>query len=124
MSIGGTPAHADDGANLILSGTKTLTSSPYWDYPDGKIPFVGALSVLLDGMPKPRAVVETTKVEILPLTAVTEEMAWAYGEGERTLEWWQRIMGAWYHASAERHGMDFTPDTPIIWEWIAVARRL
>jgi hypothetical protein len=47
MSIGSAPEHADEGAVLILNGTKTLTSSPFWDYPDGKIPFVGALSVLL-----------------------------------------------------------------------------
>jgi uncharacterized protein YhfF len=49
MSIGSALEHADEGAVLILNGTKTLTSSPFWDYPDGKIPFVGALSVLLDG---------------------------------------------------------------------------
>ena len=38
MSIGSTPETADEGAVLILNGTKTLTSSPFWDYPDGKIP--------------------------------------------------------------------------------------
>jgi hypothetical protein len=34
MSIGSAPEHADAGAALILSGVKTLTSSPFWDYPD------------------------------------------------------------------------------------------
>jgi hypothetical protein len=37
MSIGSAPETADEGAVLILNGTKTLTSSPFWDYPDGKI---------------------------------------------------------------------------------------
>ena len=69
MSIGGAPEHADEGAALILSGVKTLTSSPFWDYPDGKIPFVGALSVLLDGARRPRGIVETTRVEIMPFKA-------------------------------------------------------
>lgn len=41
MSIGSTSEHADQGATPILNGVKTLTSSPFWDYPDGKIPFVG-----------------------------------------------------------------------------------
>lgn len=54
MSIGNAPEHADEGAMLILNGMKTLTSSAFWDYPDGKIPFVGALSVLLDGARRPR----------------------------------------------------------------------
>jgi uncharacterized protein YhfF len=84
ISIGSTPEAADGGAALILNGTKTLTSSPFWDYPDGKIPFVGALAVLLDGSRRPRGIVETTRVEIMPFGAITEEMAWAYGEGERT----------------------------------------
>ena len=124
MSIGSAPEHADEGAALILSGVKTLTSSPFWDYPDGKIPFVGALSVLLDGARRPRGIVETTRVEIMPFQAITEEMAEAYGEGERTASWWRREMGAFYQASAMRHGEAFTDDTLLIWEWFAVVRRL
>ncbi len=123
MSIGGTPEHADEGAALILDGTKTLTSSPLWDYPDGKIPFVGALGVLLDGARAPRGIVETRRVEVMPFGMVTEEMACAYGEGERTVQWWRRVIGAWYRASAARRGEVFTDDTLIIWEWIAVVRR-
>jgi uncharacterized protein YhfF len=124
MSIGGAPETADEGAMLILNGTKTLTSSPFWDYPDGKIPFVGALGVLLDGLRRPRGIVETTRVEILPFGAITEEMARAYGEGERTVAWWRRVMGAFYRASAARHDAILTDDTPHIWEWFTVVHRL
>jgi uncharacterized protein YhfF len=124
MSIGNAPEHADEGATLILNGTKTLTSSPFWDYPDGKVPFVGALSVLLDGSKKPRGIVETARVEIMPFAAVTEGMVHAYGEGERTVEWWHRVMGAFYRASAARYNAVLTEDTPLIWEWFAVVRRL
>ena len=124
MSIGSTPETADEGVTLILNGTKTLTSSPFWDYPDGKIPFVGALSVLLNGARRARAIVETTRVEIMPFQAISESMAQAYGEGERTADWWRREMGAFYRASAARHGAAFTDDTLLIWEWFAVVRRL
>jgi hypothetical protein len=31
MSIGNTLKSANEGAALILDGTKTLTSSPFWD---------------------------------------------------------------------------------------------
>lgn len=124
MSIGSAPEHADEGAALILEGKKTLTSSPYWDYPDGVIPFVGALGVLLNGAGQPRGVVETARVEILPFGAVTDDMARAYGEGERTVEWWRRVMGEFYRASAIRHGVVFTENTPLIWEWFKVVRRL
>jgi uncharacterized protein YhfF len=123
MSIGSTPETADEGATLILNGTKTLTSSPFWDYPDGRIPFVGALAVLLDGTRQPRGIVETTRIEIMPFGAITEEMARAYGEGERTVEWWRRVMGAFYRASAARHCEVLTDDTSLIWEWFTVVRR-
>jgi len=124
MSIGSAPEHADEGATLILNGVKTLTSSAFWDYPDGKIPFVGALSVLLDGARRPRGIVETTRVEIMPFLAMNEDRARDYGEGERTADWWRRVMGKFYQASAARHGAAFTDDTPLIWEWFAVVRRL
>jgi uncharacterized protein YhfF len=124
MSIGSAPETADEGAVLILNGTKTLTSSPFWDYPDGKLPFVGALGVLLDGSQRPRGIVETTRVEIMPIGAITEEMARAYGEGERTVEWWRRVMGAFYSASAAHHNAILTDDTPHIWEWFTLVLRL
>ena len=124
MSIGSAPEAADAGAVLILNGTKTLTSSPFWDYPDGKIPFVGALSVLLDGSRRPRGIVETTQVEIMPFGAITEAMARAYGEGDRTVEWWRRVMGAFYRGSAARHNATLADDTPHIWEWFTLVHRL
>lgn len=124
MSIGRSPADADAGAALILDGTKSATSSPFWDYPDGRIPFVGALGVLLDGGGRPRGIVETTRVEAMPFGAVDAAFAHAYGEGRRTLDWWHRAMGAYYRDSAARHGAAFSERTAIICEWIAVVRRL
>ena len=124
MSIGSTPEHANEGARLILNGVKTLTSSAFWNYPDGKIPFVGALSVLVDGGGRPRGIVETTRVEIMPFQAINQDLAQAYGEGERTADWWRRVMREFYKNSASRHGAAFTDDTVLIWEWFTVVRRL
>ncbi len=124
MSIGSTPPDADAGVAAILNGIKTTTSSPFWDYPDGKIPFVGALSILLDGQGRARAIVETERIEIMPFGLVDEAFARAYGEGDRTLEWWRSEIGAWYRESATRHNEDFSNDTLIIGEWIAVVRHL
>jgi uncharacterized protein YhfF len=124
MSIGNTAASADQGAALIMDGIKTTTSSPFWDWPDGRIPFVGALCVLLDGQSCPRAIIETERVEIISFGSVDESLAWSYGEGDRTLHWWRSMTGAYYQASATRHGTSFSDDTPLIFEWIAVVKRL
>lgn len=124
MSIGSTPAAADAGAAAILDGIKTATSSAPWDWPDGRIPFVGALSILLDGKGCARAIVETQRVEIMPIGSVDEDFARAYGEGDRTLAWWRSAIGAEYRTAAARHGLDVSDETPLICEWIAVVRRL
>lgn len=124
MVIGSTPADADDGARAIMAGEKTATSSPRWAFPDGRIPFVGALSVVLDGARRPVGIVETTRVEIAPFGSADEAFAAAYGEGERTLAWWRREIGAWYRAEAARAGEAFDDDTPIIKEWFVVVARL
>ena len=122
--VGSSPASADEGAAAILSGAKTTTSSPFWDYPDGRIPFVGALSVLLNGQGRPCGIVETKRVMIIRFGLIDESFAWSYGEGPRTLEWWRSEIGAWYRASAARHGTSFSDETPIICEWITAVKRL
>src|SRR5262245_52644722 len=124
MFVGTSPADADEGAAAILNGSKTLTSSPFWEFADGRIPFVGALSVLLNGSRQPVAIVETMRIEIMPFNSISDELAFAYGEGERTAVWWRKVMGDWYRRSASRHGVEFGEEALIIWEWIRVARRL
>jgi uncharacterized protein YhfF len=124
MAIGNTSATADEGAAAILDGIKTTTSSGFWDWPDGRIPFVGALCVLLDGQRRMRAIIETERVEIISFGSVDENLARSYGEGDRTLNWWRSEMGDYYRRDAARHGIAFSDDTALIFEWIAVARRL
>lgn len=59
----------------------------------GRIPFVVALCVLLDGQSRMRAIIETVRVEIISFGSVGESLAWSYGEGDRTLSWWRSTMG-------------------------------
>lgn len=120
MSIGHTSASANEGAALVLAGIKTATSSAHWEYPDGRLPFPGALSVLLDGEERARAIVETERVEVMPFAAVDENFAYAYGEGDRTLAWWRSTIGDWYREAAARHGVSFSIHTPLICEWFKV----
>lgn len=124
MKIGSTIKGADDGAALILAGLKTATSSGHWHYPDGRIPFVGALSVLVDGADRPRGVVETVRVEQIAFAAIDAAFAFAYGEGPRTLDWWRTAIGDWYRSDAARHGVKFDADTALICEWFRVVARV
>jgi uncharacterized protein YhfF len=71
-----------------------------------------------------RAIIETERVEIIPFGSVDENLARSYGEGDRTLAWWRSTMGDDYRRDAAGHGIAFSDETPLIFEWIVVARRL
>lgn len=124
MVIGDTAASADEGAELILAGVKTATSSAPWDYEAGIIPFPGALSVLLDGRGQSRALIETTTISHIAFLQIDADFALAYGEGDRTLVWWRTVIGGWYRERARRRGCAFADDTLLICEWFRVVRRL
>ncbi len=124
ITVGATAASMDEGASLILNGIKTATSTAAWEWPEGQEPFVGALSVLFDGQGEARAVIETTAVEHCRFGDVNEELAEAYGEGDRSLAWWRQEMGDYYRRMAEASGQQFDDNTLLYIEWLSIARRL
>lgn len=120
MEIGATPESRDAGARLILDGVKTATSAGPWEAPA----FPGALSVLLDGSGTPRAIVETTSIERRPFGEIGAAFAHAYGEGDRTLDWFRREMGRHYAEEAKARGTTFDADTPLWCERFGIVKRL
>ncbi|MDO5502826.1 MAG: hypothetical protein Q4G67_06585 [Actinomycetia bacterium] len=65
-AFGSTPAQADAELALVLAGSKTESSAPLRDYADtgAPLPEVGAVSIVLDGHGKPRALIATTEVVV------------------------------------------------------------
>ncbi|MCR9122294.1 MAG: ASCH domain-containing protein [Phyllobacteriaceae bacterium] len=102
--VGDTDESADGGADLIVSGTKTATSSLREELADIGVPFPGALSVVIDGGGQPRAIVETTEVRHRPFGEVDAQFAHDYGEWDRSLETWKVRNRAHYRAVCE--GLD------------------
>lgn len=85
MRVGSSAEDADRGAALILENWKTATSSHPDEYDaNTPPPFVGALSVVLDGSDLPVAVVETTEVELRRIADIDEAFAGDYGEWDGT----------------------------------------
>ena len=123
VKIGSTPEEANRGAQLVLSGVKTATSSASWHYPDGKLPFVGALSALIDGDGKPLAVLETKRIAATAFGDIDDAFAFDYGEGDRSLDWFRSHIGAWYREEAARYGAQFDHETDLICEWFELRCR-
>lgn len=116
-SFGATPEVADRLLDLVLAGTKTATASALWDYEaaDERVPEVGDVSIVLDGAGRPRALIKTTAVAVVPFDEVDAEHAHLEGEGDRTLESWREGHRGYFTDHAE-HDRGFDPRMPIVLE--------
>lgn len=123
--IGSREQDANEGVELILSGAKTATSSLLWDYErDSKsLPREGSLSVLEDGAGTPACVVSTTWIDIVALRDVDAKFAYDYGEGDRTLEGWRRVLREHYSKTRVEIGREMSDDTPLVCERFRVIYR-
>ncbi len=108
-AFGATPAHADSLLALVLDGIKTGTASSLWDLEASgePVPEVGELSVILDGAGTPRALLRTTRIDIVPFDEVDEEHARSEGEDDRTLASWREIhRDFWTRYAEDDRGFD------------------
>lgn len=94
-SFDGDPGEADALLSLVLNGAKTATSSLRADYgAEGEqLPQYGSLSIVVDSADRPRALLRTTDVRIVPFADVDAAHARAEGEGDGSLEHWRAAHG-------------------------------
>lgn len=116
-AFGATPAHADGLLTLVLDGTKTGTASSLWDYEalGDPLPAAGEYSIILDAAKQPRAVIETTDVQIVSFDDVTETHARSEGEGDLSLAAWREIHERYWRLHSE-NPRGFAPDMPVVCE--------
>ena len=116
-SFGATPEQADGLLGLVLDGTKTATASALWDYEaDGEsLPEADTLSIILDGRGHPRALIESTQVDVVPFDEVDEEHAYLEGEGDRSLAHWREVHERFFTEHAA-HDRGFSEDMPVVCE--------
>ena len=117
-AFGADAAQADRLLDLVLAGRKTATASAASDYAeaDEPLPAVGDLSILLDGAGEPRALIRTTRVQVVPFAAVDAEHAAAEGEGEATLASWRADHAHFFAASARAAGLASVEELPVVLE--------
>ncbi len=114
-AFGAEAEQADRLLELVLDGTKTATASAADDYDvEGEqLPQAGSMSILLDGSDRPRALIVTTEVEVVPFEQVPEEHARAEGEGDGTLAGWREDHQRFF---ADHAAAGFRADMPVVLE--------
>ncbi len=120
-AFGGTREVADELAQLIVEGIKTATAGALWDYEaeDEPLPTVGGLEIVLDGSGRPRALISTTAVSVVPFDEVTAEHARAEGEGDRSLAHWREVHEEFFRTYAA-HERGFSSTMPVVCQSFSV----
>ena len=116
-AFGADAEQADALLELVLDGTKTATAGALWDYEsdEAPLPVVGSLSIIVDGRGHPRALIETTAVEVRPFDEVDAEHARLEGEGDLSLEQWREAHRAFF-AEVATHDRPISDDMPVVLE--------
>ena len=109
---------ANQLAQLVLDGIKTATSDLLWhlEYQGKPLWRVGDEHVVLDGTWRPVCVIRTTELERRLFSEIDADFARDYGEGDRTLEWWQKHVFAWYANECRQIGREPSTEMPLLCE--------
>ena len=112
FSFGDSPELADELLALVLAGRKTATCGALRDFGGAEpVPEVGRRDVVLDGLGRPAAVIETTSVEHKRFDEVDAEFARLEGEGDLSYGYWRSAHEAYF----ERNG-GYSPDMILVCE--------
>ncbi|MGA7671385.1 MAG: ASCH domain-containing protein [Nitrolancea sp.] len=118
FTFGNQPEMASELAGLVLVGTKTATSEAMRVYEESgqRPPQPGDFSIVLDGDRNPVCVTETLEVNVVPLNQVDATFADDYGEGDRSLAWWQESLWDYYEQEYMAHDWPVSKDIPLMCE--------
>ena len=81
-----------------------------------KVPEAGDYSIILASDEDPLFILKDKKVEIKKFSEIDEDFAAKEGEGDQTLEGWQKIRRKEFAAKCEEYGIGFSEDTLILCE--------
>jgi uncharacterized protein YhfF/ribosomal protein S18 acetylase RimI-like enzyme len=103
---------------LVKSGVKTGTSSAYELYElDGEeLPRCGDISMIAYGNGMPGAIVQTVEVLIKPFDEISEEEAYAEGEGDRSQAYWREAHEHFFRREYDDMGLPFHRKIPVVFE--------
>ncbi|MEY8749742.1 ASCH domain-containing protein [Alkalicoccobacillus gibsonii] len=92
---------------LIINGTKTATcyGAIFYTYENKRMPQPGDYSIILDSKNEPRAIIQLTKVAMVPMNEVTEKFAEAEGDG--THENWYEIHRRFFYEKCREANIEF-----------------
>ncbi|HEX6012109.1 MAG TPA: ASCH domain-containing protein [Geminicoccaceae bacterium] len=122
FAFGDSPALQDELVALVLHGPKRATAMLLLEHEVGgdPMPAEGGYGVVLDGAGRPRCVIRSTEVRVVPFREVDAAFAHDEGEGDRTLQSWRDNHRSYFERACARLGHTFTEDLPVVLERFGV----
>ncbi|WP_314244713.1 ASCH domain-containing protein [Empedobacter tilapiae] len=113
---------ADECAELVVKKIKQATSPSVWWFKKFNEPFpkVGDVAIVTNWKGNPKAIIRTTKVEIVKYKSITPEYALIEGEGDKTLEYWKKVHWIYYQNEMKEFNEFPTEDMEIVCEYFKI----
>ncbi|MGL5649854.1 MAG: ASCH domain-containing protein [Clostridium sp.] len=109
---------ADELFDLVIKGEKTATTSLYclYKFKNEELPKENSFSVVTNYDGNKKCLIETKKVTVLTFLEVEKEFAYKEGEGDKSLEYWQREHLRFFNRELEKYDKVFTEDMLVVCE--------
>lgn len=110
---------ADECAELVVKNIKKATTSSLWWFQkyNEPLPKVGDLAIVTNWAGEAKAVVKTTKVEIVKFKDVGSEYAFTEGEGDKSLTYWRKVHWEYYANEMRPFGESPEDDMELVCEY-------
>jgi len=113
-SFGSDKCMANELAKLVLEGKKTATASAKIEYDLENEPLPVSnqyFDILLNGEGIPVAILQTTNVYVMSFNQITPEHAYKESEGDRTLDYWQKVHREFWSESFKEKEIEIDIET-------------
>ena len=122
IGIPGSDAIADQLVDLYLKDEKTAASGLVLDYKKAgdPLPAVGDYWIIMGRTRQPRVLVKTLRVVVNKFKDVTEEIAKAEGEGDKTLQAWRTGHEAFFMKQQKQLGFKNLDEEEVVTEFFEV----
>ncbi|TCI84865.1 ASCH domain-containing protein [Tenacibaculum sp. M341] len=110
---------ANECAELVVKGIKQATATSIWWFEKNNeaLPKIGDQYIVTDWNGNAKAIIETTKIELVPYNKITPEFAATEGEGDKSLTYWKKVHKAYYSREMEPYGEQFDENMMIVCEY-------
>lgn len=110
---------ADECAELVEKGIKQATTESLWWFQTNntELPKEGDLAIITSWDGQPKAIIKTTRVQIVKFKDVTAEFAYTEGEGDRSLAYWKKVHWDYYTEEMKPYSKSPEPEMDIVCEY-------